>query len=107
VTAVPSSGGSGSARASRPLRDELPRLLDERRLTLRALARSVGVDHAHLSRVLRQRDGKRPTAELAVRIAKALELPEDFFVEFREAAVVEAVRQDGALRDDLYDRFVK
>ena len=92
-------------RTSRALADELPRLLEERGLTLRGLARLAGVDHAHLSRVLRHQPGKRPSADLARRIAQALELPEDFFPEAREGLVVEHVRRNPKLRDELYDRL--
>lgn len=91
-------------RTSSPLADELPRLLQEKGLTLRGLARAAGVDHAHLSRLIRHR-GQRPSADLAERIAEALELPRGFFPESREAVVVEEVRRNADLRDELYDRL--
>ena len=94
-------------RTSSPLADELPRLLKDRRLTLRGLARIVGVDHGHLSRMLRHHRGQRPSADLAERIAEALDLPRSFFPEAREALVVEEVRRDGNLRDELYDRLTR
>ena len=83
----------------------LPRLLRDKGLTLRGLARMVGVDHGHLSRMLRHERGKTAGPDLARRIAQALDLPEDFFPEYREAAVIDRLRQDADLRDELYDRL--
>jgi transcriptional regulator with XRE-family HTH domain len=92
-------------RTSSPLADELPRLLREKGLTLRGLARVAGVNHSHLSRMIRHDRGQRPSADLAERIAEALDLPRGFFPESREAVVVEEVRRNGDLRDELYDRL--
>jgi transcriptional regulator with XRE-family HTH domain len=93
------------ARTTRPFTDELPRLLRERGISLRALAEEVGVSDSHLSRVLRRADYKRASTELMTRIAKALDLPSDYFAEVREAFVVDRVRSDRKLRDELYDRL--
>jgi transcriptional regulator with XRE-family HTH domain len=84
---------------------ELPRLLDERHLSIRALAREAGVTDAHLSRVLRRANYKTPSGDLARRVAVALGLPEDYFPEYREAFVIERVRGDAELRDRLYGRL--
>jgi transcriptional regulator with XRE-family HTH domain len=91
----------------RPFPDELPRLLDEKGLTLRALAREVGgIDHSYLSRMLYRRTAVN--VRHAERIARALGLPPDYFPEVREAAVVEAVRKNPRLRDSIYfDQIVK
>ena len=91
----------------RPFVDELPRLLAEREMSLRALAREVGVTDAHLSRVLRRVEYKTPSADLARRVAVALGLPPDYFPEFREGFVIDWIRSDRALRDELYDRLRK
>lgn len=80
----------------------LPSLLAERGLSLRALAVRIGVDHAHLSRAVRGANGKTIGGDLARRIALALDLPADHFPEYREAVVLERVREDAALRDRLY-----
>jgi transcriptional regulator with XRE-family HTH domain len=72
-------------------------------MSLRRLAAEVGVDVAHLSRVLRQK--KTPTSDLLARTSAALDLPPDYFAEVREAIVIEAVRENGRLRDDIYDRL--
>jgi hypothetical protein len=80
-------------------------LLKERRRSLRSLALEIGVSQSHLWRVVHEPAKKTTTAELALRTARALGLPDDYFPEFREAAVVGAVQGDGALRDELYDNL--
>lgn len=89
----------------RPLAEELPSLLAERDLSLRGLAERVGVTHSHLSRATRGANGKTVGGDLAGRIAVALDLPADYFPEYREAAVIEHLRSDPALRDRLYRRL--
>jgi transcriptional regulator with XRE-family HTH domain len=85
--------------------DELPQLVQERQLSLRKLAQLADVNQSHLSRVLRRADYKTPSAELVRRVALALGLPQDYFPEFRESVVHDAVRADAKLRDELYDRL--
>jgi transcriptional regulator with XRE-family HTH domain len=58
------------------------RLLKEKGWSIRELARRAGVTDVHLSRVLRRANYKTPSAELARRVAVALELPDDYFLEF-------------------------
>jgi transcriptional regulator with XRE-family HTH domain len=87
-----------------PFETEVPRLLEERGLSLRALARQVGVDHGYLSRAIRG-TGKVPSLKLAVEVAAALDLPSDYFVEVREQFVIDRVREDSALRERLYRRL--
>lgn len=93
-------------RTEAPFREELPRLLQERGLSIRQLAGLAEVEPSHLSRLLRGADyRKTPSADLLRRIAVALRLPEDYFPEFREAAVIEAVRLDPQLRERIYRRL--
>lgn len=80
-------------------------MLKERNLSLRALARKTGVTDSHFSRVLRLANYKSPSPELARKVALALDLPEDYFPEFREAFVVERIRRDPQLREQLYTRL--
>lgn len=88
--------------------EELPDLLQERGISLRALARAVDVSDAHLSRLLRGVGYRtRPSADLAQRVAEALDLPGDYFLEYREAAIVEAIRRDPALRERLYGQLIE
>jgi transcriptional regulator with XRE-family HTH domain len=97
-------------RATRPLREELPDLLAERDLSLRALARSIGVSQSYLSRILGAPDSEaaRPaSAKIAYAIAEELGLPADYFAESREAVVREAIAADSKLRDRVYDQLRK
>jgi transcriptional regulator with XRE-family HTH domain len=92
-------------RASRPFADELPLLLAERSMSLRALARAVGVGDDHLSRVLRGARDKRPTADLTRRVAAALGLPQDYFLEARLEFVSQELSRQPAVLDRIYDQL--
>ena len=75
-------------------------------MTLRALAREVGtLDHAYLSRMLRGQ--LPPNVDHIRRIARALDLPVDYFPEVREAEVIAAIRKKPRLRDELYFERVR
>jgi transcriptional regulator with XRE-family HTH domain len=95
---------SDRRRSQRLFSEEVPRLLAERGMSQQALADLVGVSQSHLSRVLRQVDYKTPSRELLRKVALAFELPEDYFPEYREMVVLEAIRADPELRDRLYRR---
>jgi hypothetical protein len=88
--------------STRPFADELPLLLSERRMSLRALATRLDLDHGFLSRAVRGADGKVLTLELMRRIASELSVPASHFAEVREALVIEQIRSDGGLRDRLH-----
>lgn len=92
-------------RSQRRLVEELPEILEARELSIRAIALSAGVSHSHLGRVLRQSDYKTPSVELCRRLARALDLPDDYWPEYRERVVIDRVRSDPALREELYDRL--
>lgn len=97
--------GAMRDRTQRPFVEELPALLRERRMSLRELGRQVDVTDSHLSRLLRGVGYRtKPSKELARRVAVALGLEPDYFLEYREAVVIEAVRTDRRLREELYDR---
>jgi plasmid maintenance system antidote protein VapI len=91
---------------TKPLSAELPRILNARGITLRSLAAAVGgIDHAYLSRMI---NGKaHVNANHIRRISKHLGLPDDYFPEVREAAVVDAIRAHPRLRDNIYADHVK
>lgn len=74
-------------------------------MSLRALARRAEVDSGHLWRVVNRPEAKPATGELAGRLAVALELPRDYFPEFREAAIKRQIAEDGDLRDAIYDEL--
>lgn len=93
--------------SQRPLVEELPELLAERQLSIRALALKADVSPSHLGRVLRQADYKTPSAELCRRLARALDLPDDYWPEYRERVIIERVRTDPALREELYARVAR
>ncbi|MGH9299088.1 MAG: helix-turn-helix domain-containing protein [Acidimicrobiales bacterium] len=92
-----------AARTSKPFEEEVPALLEERGISLRALGRAAGVGDDHLSRVIRGARGKRATPGLARRVALALDLPEDYFVEARLDFVIEQLADRTELLDEVYD----
>jgi plasmid maintenance system antidote protein VapI len=89
----------------RPFTEEVPRLLKERRMSIRALAATIGISDSHLSRVLRRADYKTPSPDLTTRVAVALGLPVDYFREFREAFVIELIKTDPKLLNRIYSRL--
>ena len=92
---------SRPAVSEKPFREELPRLLEERKETLRAVARAIGgIDHAYLSRMVTGKVAVNP--QHAERIAIHFGLPADYFPEVREAAVIDAIRRSPRLRDSIY-----
>ncbi len=74
-------------------------------MSLRALARKVGVGDDHLSRVLRGARDKRATGDLTRRVARALDLPEDYFPEARLEFLIAHLDQHPLLRDKIYDQL--
>ena len=92
-------------RTNRAFADEVPRLLEERGWSIRHLAIEAGVERGYLWKVIRRRGYKTPSVRLAQAVADALGLPLDYFPEYREGVVVERVRRDGRLRDDVFDRL--
>jgi transcriptional regulator with XRE-family HTH domain len=92
-------------QTNRSFIEEVPRMLKDRGMSIRALARQVGVTDAHLSRVLRGVAYKTASADLARRVAVALSLPPDYFPEYRQGVVIEKVKRDPRLRDELYERL--
>jgi len=87
-------------RAQDSFRAELPRLLADRQMSQRELARQVGVNQSYLSFVLRGR--RMPSRRLLEGTAKTLGLPIDHFREYREAVVIERLKADPDLLDRVY-----
>jgi transcriptional regulator with XRE-family HTH domain len=74
-------------------------------MSIRQLAREVGVSDSHLSKVVRGAYYKTVSPELASRVAIALALDKDYFPEAREGYVFAALRRNPELRDRLYDEL--
>ena len=90
-------------RSNQSLAEALPELLSGQGLSLRKLAAKVGVSQPYLSKLLRRPPAAGAPGELALRIAVALDLAEDYFPETRRARVIAAIDADPELRDRLYD----
>jgi transcriptional regulator with XRE-family HTH domain len=86
-------------------RDAVAELMYERGWTQRELSAAVGVDPAHVCRLLRRGSSRRATPELLVRVADAFDVAPEYFPEYREWRVLEAVRTDPSLRERLYARI--
>jgi transcriptional regulator with XRE-family HTH domain len=72
---------------------------------MHSLARGAGVNPSHLSKVLRQAHYKTPSARLAEKVARALDLPPEYFPEYREAVVLARVKRDAQYRDQLFEKL--
>lgn len=92
-----------ASRTSRSLADELSGLLTQRGWSLRELARRIGIDPTFLSRALRGVRSKSISGPLAGRIAEALELPIDYFPEFRRDYIVQRLDADKKVLDEVYE----
>ena len=86
-------------------REAVSELMYERGWSQRDICAAVGVDPAHISRLLKRGSRLRATPELLARIARACDVPPEFFVEYREWCVLEAVRSNPTLRERLYARL--
>ncbi len=78
----------------------------ERSLSLRELAQRIGVDPTFLSKAVRGSGGKRPSLSLIERVAIALDLDPEYFVEVRLARIASAAEADPELRERLYREVV-
>jgi hypothetical protein len=93
-------------RSKTPIKEALPILLSRRRppLTMNQLGKLVGISAAHISRSC---SPKHPyvtfSGEATARIAAFFSLPEDYFPEFRVQWLIEVLREDLQLADELYD----
>lgn len=93
-----------------PFADALPDLLPRERSgdlstlkSRRQLAEAAGIDIGYLSRIL---SGDRPlTVSVCEKVASALELPLDYFMEVRVAHVADRLMKDPAQLNRLYRRY--
>lgn len=88
--------------ATAPMKDVLPNLLRARGLSMRAFAPQVGISQSFLSRAMNNSHGKTISGSHAARIATALDLPEDYFREYRAAYVREHLLDDPVALDRAY-----
>jgi transcriptional regulator with XRE-family HTH domain len=94
-----------SSVSHQQFRDAVSDLMYERGWSQRDLSAAVGVDPAHISRLLKPGTRLRATPELLARIARACDVGPEFFAEYREWCVLEAVRSNPSLRERLYARL--
>ena len=85
--------------------EELPRLLEERGLSISAIAREAGVTPSYLSKVLRGAYYKTPSGALTAKVARSLGLPTEYFPEYREAMVLSRLKSDPSFRDRVFDQL--
>jgi plasmid maintenance system antidote protein VapI len=76
--------------------------MDERGWCQRDVSAAVGVDPAHISRLLKRGSRLRATPQLMTRVARAFDVDPEFFVEYREWCVLEEVRRNPSLRERLF-----
>jgi hypothetical protein len=81
----------------------LPSLAAEYKLSIRGVARGIRVDHSHLVRIVAKE--MPASGSIAAKIAELFELPVDFFPEYRIWRVEQAIRDDPAQLERLYDRL--
>jgi hypothetical protein len=74
---------------------------------MRRLATEAGIEPTYLWKVLRRRGYKTAGTRIAERAAIALGLPADYFPEYREGVVIERMKSNPRVRDELYDRVAK
>jgi len=90
-----------SVRTNEPFGPAVLTVMQARQIGVRFLARAAGVSAGHMSRVLREVDGKRPSRDLIDRVTEVLELPEGYFVEQRRSRIVRLLEADSGLIDQL------
>jgi hypothetical protein len=72
---------------------------------MRRLAIESGIERGYLWKVVRRRGYKTPSVRMAEAVASAFGLPPDYFPEYREGIVVDRVKRDSTVRDELFDQF--
>jgi transcriptional regulator with XRE-family HTH domain len=91
-----------SAQTHQAFGEAVGELMDSRGWCQRDVSAAVGVDPAHVSRLLKRGSRLRPTPQLMTRVADAFEVDPEYFVEYREWCVLEAVRRNPSLRERLF-----
>jgi transcriptional regulator with XRE-family HTH domain len=105
VSARKAPVGGRVKRATVPFSAALLPLLEARGLSVNRLAEIVGVKQSHLSRAIRNADGKKVGGDLAAAVAVALDLADDYFQETREARLIDRLHSDPGLVDRFYSEL--
>jgi transcriptional regulator with XRE-family HTH domain len=96
LTHVPTA----KTHTAKPFATELTRICEKQGISLRELAREVGVDHSIIRKMV---DGTRPIQpDLIADISISLDLPEDYFPEVRLARIMDALIDRPKLADEIY-----
>ncbi|HEY8722896.1 MAG TPA: helix-turn-helix transcriptional regulator [Gaiellaceae bacterium] len=93
-------------RTNDPIAVSLPRLLAEEGISFRELGRLIGVDQSYLSRIRASKAApawRPPSKKTLMAIAEVFDLAPDYFPEYRQIMIEEAIATSPRLRDRIYD----
>ena len=76
-------------------------------MNVRQLADKVGVSRSHLYRVVGRSDYKSASPALTAKVADALGLPPDYFIELRQGYLIDRIKSDPAVCNRLYAQLQK
>jgi transcriptional regulator with XRE-family HTH domain len=89
------------SKANRPFAEELEVVMARRGVGQRELARRLGVSQAHISRILAN---KMTASQRLIRnVERALEVPDDYFVESQLDHIASVLRTKAALRLEVLE----
>src|SRR4051794_35930617 len=91
--------------AEEPFGAEVRRLLHDRRMTQKELAELADVDMGYLSRALRAVEPA--SLDLISRVARALDLAEDYFLEIQRARLLEWLESSAGETRHAYSRYIR
>jgi transcriptional regulator with XRE-family HTH domain len=95
------SASVDDSSAKRPFSEELEVVMNREGVGQRELARRLGVSQAHISRIL---SGKMTASQRLIREAeRALEHPDDYFIESQLDHIVAVLRAKAALRLEVLE----
>jgi transcriptional regulator with XRE-family HTH domain len=95
------SAAVDDSKAKRPFVEELGLVMARRAVGQRELARRLSVSQAHISRIL---SGKMAASQRLIRdVERALELPDDYFIESQLDHIVSVLRTRSALRLEVLE----
>lgn len=92
-----------SPRTTLPSDRSSPHGEGSEQVTLNALAARIGVAQSHLWRVVNRPSERRPSLDLIASVARALELPDDYFLETRAVFVDTYLRNHPTRLNQIYE----